>query len=243
MAMRVESTLLFESIEQIYLRVYRWFHPRVNTPEVEVRFRKYANANSRIRLRDGKLQVDISDLLQDAPAPIHEALASILVAKLARRRPDSDTLALYRRYFDRTDVRHSLQEAKLARGRKLSRGPEGEHYDLVPLFEKLNAQYFEGLLSKPNLGWSLRHSRTTLGHYDSCHHMIILSAALDSPAIPQLVVEFILYHEMLHIKIPAYEQGARRRVHTKVFRAAERQFAEFKEAKSEVRRLFGGGID
>ena len=57
-------------------------------PDVSVTFRKYANANSRIRLHEGALKVEISDLLEHAPAPIQEALASILMAKLFHKQPD-----------------------------------------------------------------------------------------------------------------------------------------------------------
>jgi hypothetical protein len=76
--MQVESALFFESIKQIYERVFRSLRPRTPIPNIAVRFRKYANANSRIRLAQGELSVDISDLLKDAPAPVQEALASIL---------------------------------------------------------------------------------------------------------------------------------------------------------------------
>jgi hypothetical protein len=76
--MQVESALFFETIEQIYLRVFRTIKPRTATPSIRVEYRKYANANSRIRLEDGTLTVVISDVLREAPAPIQEALASIL---------------------------------------------------------------------------------------------------------------------------------------------------------------------
>ncbi len=46
----VETALFFESVEQIYARVFRTLKPRTPLPAIEVRFRKYANANSRIRL-------------------------------------------------------------------------------------------------------------------------------------------------------------------------------------------------
>src|SRR5665213_189055 len=128
--MPVESALFFESIEQIYERVFRTIRPRTPVPCVAVRFRKYANANSRIRLSQDRLSVDISDLLRDAPAPVQEALASILISKLFKRAPDNDWMARYRRYLNRADMRRGLSELKRERGRKSYRDAAGRVHDL-----------------------------------------------------------------------------------------------------------------
>ena len=77
--MQVESALLFETVEEIYARIFRLLKPRTALPDISVQFRKYANANSRVSLADGRLAVHISDLLKDAPAPIQESLALILL--------------------------------------------------------------------------------------------------------------------------------------------------------------------
>src|SRR5438445_8194855 len=140
--MPVETALFFESVEQIYARVFRIVKPRTPLPSIAIRFRGYANANCRIRLENGHLHVDISDLLEAAPAPIHEALASILIAKLFRKTPDKACLACYRRYLNRTDIRHTLHSAKRERGRKTYLAAEGQVYDLRALFEELNFEYF-----------------------------------------------------------------------------------------------------
>ena len=81
--MVAETALFFETVEQIYVRVFRLLKPAVViVPPITVQFLKYANANSRIRLRENRITVSISDVLEDAPAPVHEALAQILLGKL-----------------------------------------------------------------------------------------------------------------------------------------------------------------
>ena len=238
--MPVESALFFESLEQIYERIFRSFRPRTPVPRVRVRFRRYANANSRIRLAEGHLTVDISDLLESAPAPIHEALATILVAKLFRKIPDRSVTACYRRYLNRADVRRTLHLVQRERGRKTVREPRGRVYDLCEVFEGLNQQYFFGLMARPELGWSMRPSRSTLGHYDPCHHMIVLNRLLDSEKAPELLVKYIMFHEMLHVKYPTQHRASRRCVHTQEFKQAERQFEGFEEAKRELKRFVDG---
>ncbi len=235
--MQVQTALFFETVEEIYARIFRVLKPRTALPRISVRFRKYANANSRVRLADGNLTVDISDLLEDAPAPIQEALALILLSKLFRRVPDQAAVLCYRRYLHRPDIRHLLHSVKQTRGRKAIRPPQGDVYDLGKLFENLNAHYFGGSMPQPQLGWSRKDSRTTLGHYDPSHHSIVLTKLLDSEAAPELAVKYVLFHEMLHLRYPAEYRGNRRCVHTKEFKQAEKQFERFEQAKRELRRF------
>jgi hypothetical protein len=233
--MQVETALFFETLEQIYTRVFRTIKPRTSLPAITVRFRRYANVTSRIKLADNRLMVDISDLLEPAPAPIHEALAYILIAKLFRKTPESNVIARYRRYLNRADIRRALHTAKRERGRKLLRGPKGTIYDLQAIFQSLNSRYFNGLMSPPQLGWSTKPSRTTLGHYDPSHHAIVLSSLLDCEQCPELVVQFVMFHEMLHLRYPAEHKGTRRCVHTKEFKVAEREFEKYAEAQKALR--------
>jgi hypothetical protein len=235
--MQVETALFFETVEEIYARVFRVLKPRTALPSISVRFRKYANANSRVRLAGGNLSVDISDLLENAPAPIQEALALILLSKLFRRVPDQSAVIRYRRYLHRADIRQMLQSAKRARGRKAIRPPQGEVYDLCKLFEDLNFQYFSGLMSQPQLGWSSKGSRTTLGYYDPSHHVIVLTKLLDSPRATELIVKYVLFHEMLHLKFPAEYRRGRRCVHTKEFKEAEKKFEYYERAKRELKQF------
>jgi hypothetical protein len=92
-------------------------------------------------------------------------------------------------------------------------------------------------MARPLLGWSRRPSRTTLGHYDPSHNAIVISKLLDSPLAPPLALEYVLFHEMLHLRYPVQTRGARRSIHTRELREAERAFAGLKEAKELLKRL------
>jgi hypothetical protein len=233
--MQVEAALFFETPEQIYGRVFRSIKPRTPLPPIHIEFKRYANADSRISLSEGRLRVQISDVLQSAPAPVQEALAHILITKLYRREPDSRVLAVYRRYLNRADVRRTLHLVKRQRGRKQYRDPQGRAYDLHKMFDDLNVEFFGGLMAAPQLGWSLRPSRTTLGHYDPSHHAIILSSLMDIPECPELAVRYVMYHEMLHLRHPAVHRAARRCVHTPEFKEEERRFPEYRAAKAALK--------
>jgi hypothetical protein len=225
------------AVEQIYARVFHQLRPRTPLPVIRVQFRRYANANAQVKLEDGTLHVRLADTLAGAPEPVIEALAEILLSKLFRRPVPALSNDRYRRYLNRRDVRRSLDLVRQIRGRKQVRPPRGECYNLEEMFEELNFRYFHGLMARPILGWSLQASRTMLGHYDPSHNAIVLSGILDRKETARLAVEYVLFHEMLHLRYPAEHNGARRCVHTRAFKEAEKQFERLKEAEAILRRL------
>src|ERR1700686_3717032 len=223
--------------QRIFERIFHELRPRTPVPLVEVHYRRYANANAQVRWEDGMLEVRLGDTLAGAPATVIEALAEILLAKLFRRPVPAASNDRYRRYLNRRDVRRSLDLVRQIRGHKRLRAPEGAHYNLEEMFEELNFRYFHGLMARPLLGWSPNASRTMLGHYDPPHNAIVLSRILDRPETPRSAVEYVLFHERLHLRYPAENRGARRCVHTRAFKQAEREFESLAEAKALLRRL------
>ncbi len=219
------------SAKTIFKEVFHTLRPRTPVPEFDVAFRPYADVNHFIRIRDGKVLVGISDLLEGAPQPVLEAIAVILIAKLYRRPIPARYRTRYRLFLNSRAVRRKVHWIRRTRGRKHLGVPQGRHFNLETIFEKLNREYFHGLLGRPQLSWSRTASRTALGHYDSAHNAIIISKIFDRPGTPPFLVEYILYHEMLHLKHPVVSRRGQRCVHSALFRAEERRFPKFQQAK------------
>jgi len=233
----LQSSLFFETPEEIYVRVFRELKPRTPAPDMRVEFCRFANADSFIRLENGRLHVRISDLLEGAPAPVTEALAHILLGKLYRKPVARLYAHRYRLYLNRRDVRRQAHLVRQIRGRKFISGPAGERHNLEEIFERLNRQFFDGLMGRPLLGWSRRPSRSMLGHFDPSHNAIIINRVFDEARVPPLALEYVMFHEMLHLRYPVDHNGMRRRVHTKEFRDAEKKFPNLREAKEMLKRL------
>ncbi len=235
--MPLQSAIFFETPEELFARVFRELKPRTEVPPVRVEFRRYANANSFVRWDDSGLQVRITDVLEGAPSQILEALANLLLAKLVRRPVSKLHAERYRRFLNRKEMRRSLQLVKQTRGRKFVSGPQGDCYNLEEIFEELNLRFFHGLMARPLLGWSRGVSRVMLGHFDPSHNAIVLSRLLDRAVVPLVAVEFVLFHEMLHLRFPVEHRGARRCVHTREFKIAEQQFTDRMAAKELLKRI------
>ena len=227
------------AVQAVYHRVFCALKPRTAAPEIRVEFRRYASASAQIRLEDGQLLVRIADTLADAPEDVQEALAEILISKLYRRPVPPLVANRYRRYLNRSQVRKNLDLVRQARGRKHIEDAKGSHFDLNAIFDELNFRYFFGLMARPALGWSRNASRTLLGHYDSSHNAIVISKILDRETIPKLAVDYVMFHEMLHVRHPVEHRGGRRCVHTQAFKEAERQFDGWKQAQAFLHSLPG----
>ncbi|MDQ6664982.1 MAG: M48 family peptidase [Acidobacteriota bacterium] len=233
----IQSALFFETPEEIYSRVFRELKPRAPLPGIQIVYRRFANANSSIRLEEGAIHVRVTDMLEGAPAPVTEALAYILLGKLFRKPIPKIYPYRYRLYLNRRDMRRQMQLMKQTRGRKFISGPQGNLYNLEEIFEKLNAAYFDGLLGRPLLGWSRGAARHLLGHFDPSHNAIVISRIFDNPHTPAVALDYVMFHEMLHLRFPVDHSGARRCMHTREFKAAERKFADFKIAKEMLKKL------
>ena len=227
------SSLLVE----IFQQEYRELRPRAPIPVLDVRFRRFTSLNTTIRLREGKLHVRLSDLLEHAPESVHRAIAHILLAKLYKKPIARSHADRYRRHVSSETVARQAEFIRQTRGRKRILTAKGRFYDLDEVFEALNVRFFHGLLGRPTLTWSAHHARRMLGHYDAAHNTIVVSRVFDRADTPRCAIEYLLYHEMLHLKHPVRVKAGRRCVHPKAFQEEERLFPELDQAKAYLRLL------
>jgi len=221
----------------IFQRAYRELRPRAPMPVFQVKFYPFANINNTIRLREDTVYVRLSDMLEGAPPDVLHSIAHILIAKLYRKPIGSRFAARYRKHIGSKAVAEKAHLLRQMRGRKKIHGPVGNVYDLNELFDDLNTRYFHGLLARPEMTWSGTHSRQSLGHYDPAHNAIVVSRIFDHPRVPRFAVEYLVYHEMLHLKHPVRLRGSRRCVHSEQFQAEEKLFPHFEDAKKFLKNL------
>ena len=223
--------------ERIFHRIYTRLGCEGRPPHFIVEYHPYTDLTHTIRLREDTAHVRLSDVLRDAPAGVVEAAAAILLGRLYRRRPPSELVETYREFSYAGKTRRRLLQLRQKRARRAEHRPAGMHHDLAPLFDVLNARYFENALERPRLGWSSRAWRSQLGCFDPALHQIVLNRQLDSDAIPEYVVAYVLYHEMLHLKHPMKFARCRRESHSPEFRREEKVFADYARAMKFLERF------
>src|SRR5215472_12206122 len=224
-------------LRSIFEEAYSEVRPHASLPEFEVRFFAFTTLNNPIRLRRGRILVRLSDLLEGAPKGVLHAILHILIAKLYRISIEAAYAARYRKFTGSSAMAAKSHLIRQMRGRKRVHSPSGDHYHLEEIFDDLNHRFFHGLMARPQMTWSGNHSRQNLGHYDPAHNTIVVSRIFDHPAVPRYAIEYLVYHEMLHLRHPVKLRGSRRCVHPRAFKEEEKLFPHLEAAKRYLKHL------
>jgi Protein of unknown function DUF45 len=206
-------------------------------PRFRVEFYPYSSLVLTIRRREETVYVRFSDLLRRAPLPVLEAAAALLLSRVYHRKASRELTAPYLEYSRSNRTRARIKQMRRRRVRPAAAGPLGRHFDLEKLFDELNATYFAGALTRPHVGWSRRTWRRQFGCYDPGPNHILLNRRMDRPGVPRYAVEYVLFHEMLHVKHPTRRSGCTLVSHSPEFRAEEKRFEDFDRARKVLDRL------
>lgn len=135
----------------------------------------------------------------------------------------ADALAIYNAFAE------GLQAEPMVQAR-------GRHQDLEAVFTRVNQTFFSGRLARPALTWSTLETRRKLGHYKPLTDELQVSLVLDRPDVPAEVLDFVMYHELLHKAIGVDTKDGRRRAHTSLFRTAEARYPHRDRVERWLRR-------
>lgn len=101
-------------------------------------------------------------------------------------------------------------------------------------FNHLNETFFLGMLERPNFVWGSRTFRK-LGCYEYGTDTITISSVFKNA--DTRLLDYVMYHEMLHKKLKFSSKNGRSHHHTLHFRQMENAFPNSKELEAEISRL------
>ncbi len=204
---------------------------------VKARFHGYAGLKSTVYADANKIiTAKVSDGFRGASEEAALGLALELLSKAFRKRVPEEAWRFVEAYDNAFDGKSAMSlhdSLRRTRGRKRTGDSYGKAFDLQDVLAKVVKEYpftFNGV-GRPGIHWSRKRSRQRLAFYDSAFNDIVVSRAFDSPKVPAYVIEYLVFHEMLHAKHDV-EFGRRKRVHHQRFRKDERRFAFYKEANA-----------
>jgi hypothetical protein len=119
-------------------------------------------------------------------------------------------------------------------------GTRGAFHDLSESFDRVNARYFGGAMRRPRLTWSRSFTGRKFGHYDHVKDWVMVSSTLDQERVPQFVIDYLMFHELLHKKHGVRWVNGRGHAHTREFYADERRFERYNEADGWLTKLARG---
>ncbi len=212
---------------------------------VQVKKKTLAGLKARVSFDAQKnfLEAVVSDGFECASREVVLGLALSLVSRaLGKKIPEcaAPLVDSFKEFYSRESVNALSDSLRAAHGRNTIEG-EKIFFDLNSIVEKVFEKYADvlGSVARPQVSWSRKKSRWRLGFHDNAFKKIVVSRSLDSPHIPEFVVEYIVFHELLHCKHRVlFQRGRslRRTVHSRAFKSDEKKFAEFERANEWLAR-------
>lgn len=211
---------------------HRHLFGRDANPAPHVFLYPYTEGRSTVRVEAGRIQFKLNAAFAEAPEDAVRGIAGILLARLERIGEAQVPVAW--RHAARTFL---AQRPPAAVGRKHVE-PVGAHRSLLEAYLRVTLDMGLALPQVPRLSWSKTVSGHRFGHWDADHNVIVLSQILDDPEVPEFVLDYVLYHELLHIVHPVrMGSGSRRIVHSAAFRRDERKYPRWKEGDAWIAKL------
>jgi len=101
-------------------------------------------------------------------------------------------------------------------------------------FDRINKKYFYDLIEKPNLRWG-SDSLSKLGYYEYQTDTITISSVFREA--PLHLLDYVMYHEMLHKKHKFEVKNGRSYHHTSEFKEDEQEFEGWREVEKELKKF------
>ncbi len=184
-----------------------------------------------VRWESDCTRVSLHRMFLEAPNNIMDELACYVRRESKSISPS--VRAFIENNLKNLDYTHLVNPSKLV--------SKGRFYDLQAVYDKINQEYFNNEL-KLFITWFGKHlqknrTRVTFGLYHDPLKLIKINRLLDSSVFPDYIVNYVVYHEMLHHVCPSYydEKGIHR-IHSKEFKEREELFKEFNQAQSWLKQ-------
>ena len=113
----------------------------------------------------------------------------------------------------------------------VNNGSGSSDESLESSFARVNERYFFGIADKPNLRWGLGSFRK-LASYDYHTNTITVSSLFRDA--PQQLLDYLMYHELLHKKLKFSSSNGRVRHHSSEFRRLELDFESSSTIEQEL---------
>ena len=175
-------------------------------------------------------KVSLHRIFLEAPKNVMEDLACYL------RKRDKMLASTVKAYIEEQlpalDYSHQLDSSRLYF--------QGNVYNLQQIFNRLNVDYFRNQLSL-SITWfgkaaQRSRSRVVFGLYHDPLKLIKIHRLLDTPSFPDYLVDYIVYHEMVHHVCPGYfDERGLHQIHSREFKERESKFRYYALAQEWIK--------
>ena len=176
-----------------------------------------------------------------------DCLANFLVARCYKVPYRPELWERVKAFLAEKEVVGKGQKAYLDKKTRVIPTSRGKHHDLSDCLKRVRTKYFSapecapmGLEGpdRPAVVWSRQRTYKRFGYWMQDYNLIVISRVLDSPQVPDYVVDYVLYHEILHKKHGAINLAGARESHHQTFNLDERRFEHHKDAEAFLQKVY-----
>jgi len=178
------------------------------THEVRIKYSKaFKGYNANVKYTDSYMVFRLSHNWKEVSDEIQIGLIQCLLNKVFNTNINTVNIDLYNIFL--TKIPSVTPKTK-------------SHPILEESFKRINNEYFNGMLIMPNLEFAKKNF-STLGTYDYSTDTIRISSVFKKNI---KLLDYVMYHEMLHKKFGYKNSGKRTIHHSKEFRQWEKKFKD-----------------
>lgn len=180
------------------------------------------------------VDLKVSDYLIDAPDDVLESFIETVIQTVQGKKPVYERT--YLDWVTSDDFINEKRKIYVRRSKNLTRTTTGDHKDLLDSLDRL---LDAGLLTSEHIdnsffSWTRSLNTRKVGFCSPMMRVVGISSIMDDPTVPDLVLDYVVYHESLHLE-QGYQPG--KRAHDSAFRQKERRFPRYDEAENYLKRL------
>ena len=183
--------------------------------------KKLGDFNANLRLQSNLLQINLNYKWQDIDPEIQIGLIQTLLLKMFAKKYSPSIKTTFNINLYNSFVKKIPLLTPKTKSSPL----------LAASFHRVNQKYFHNLLDEPNLQWG-QASKVKLACYNFHNDTITVSSLFKNA--PSEILDYLVYHELLHKKQKYYYKNGRNYFHTKKFRQAENLFPNKKKIEKQI---------
>jgi len=180
--------------------------------------RRLSPFNANIKLHRNKINVNLNLQWKDIEEEIKIGLIQHLLLKIFKQKKSTANIDLYNNFVKQIPL--------------LAPKTKSDPH-LKNSFNRLNEQYFF-TMELPNLQWG-RASFRKLASYNFHSDTVTVSTLFKDAR--QEVLDFLMYHELLHKHHQFEHNNGRNSYHSPAFKRDEAMYPNFKEMEKEIERI------
>ena len=204
--------LVKESFQKLYPKKIFLFNAKL----------KYSKAckgyNANIKLYNNIIEARLSKRWININKEIQMGLIQSLLVKLFKNKKRTTNIDLYNNFIKNIHI--AIPKIN-------------SHPLLESSFDRVNKKYFSELIERPNLEFN--KSVNKLGSYEYGSDIITITKYLKDA--PQGILDYVMYHEMLHKKYKFNNTGIKTNHHPKEFKEEEEKFENSEIIEKQLKKL------